>query len=270
MTKKSAGRRIGVFDAGIGGFPIAAELHRLDPGVEIVYLGDAARRPYGPREVGQVAQFSREAEQYFARAGCDLWVVACYTASVALMDSDRPAALPRVDMVAAARQSLGNRPNHRVALMATAATVASGVLPRVLPVEVTQALATEDLLRLAEADGGEDPDVLLREATAAVEALHPGTTTVLLACTDFTCILPTLKQAAPEVTFVDPVETAAEMALQTLAQVDPPPFETPPTHSLALTGPHDADVLATANRYALPFDHIEYVDLDHDQREDIA
>ena len=40
---------IGVFDSGVGGLTSVAELKRILPNENIVYLGDTARIPYGTK-----------------------------------------------------------------------------------------------------------------------------------------------------------------------------------------------------------------------------
>jgi len=258
-------RRLGVFDAGIGGFPVAARLLALDPRVELVYLGDAARRPYGPQPLHDVRRYTDEAGAFFAAVGCDAWVVACYTASVAVHGHPPPGDLPRVDMVQAADRALRDRPDLRTtAVMATDATVRSGRLPRHLPVDVVQQLPTEALLRLAEEDGGSDPRALQQEIDAALRQVEPGADSVLLACTDFTCILPQLRAAAPDRTFLDPIDMAATLTLESARTGGSSRRAQPELH---LTGPHVVDVLGAARRWGLPFDEVRLTSLPRTQKE---
>ena len=55
---------IGVIDSGVGGLTVAREIMRQLPKEEIVYLGDTARCPYGPRTVAEVRQFTWEMTNY--------------------------------------------------------------------------------------------------------------------------------------------------------------------------------------------------------------
>ncbi len=48
---------IGVFDSGFGGLTVASEIAKALPHESIVYLGDSARCPYGPRDLAEVDGF---------------------------------------------------------------------------------------------------------------------------------------------------------------------------------------------------------------------
>ena len=57
---KSSDAPIGVFDSGIGGLTVARELMRQLPNESIIYFGDTARVPYGPKSPDTVLRYSRE------------------------------------------------------------------------------------------------------------------------------------------------------------------------------------------------------------------
>ena len=51
---------IGVFDSGLGGLTVAHEIMRQLPSESLVYFGDTARVPYGPKSPDTVRRYSRE------------------------------------------------------------------------------------------------------------------------------------------------------------------------------------------------------------------
>ena len=51
---------IGVFDSGIGGLTVAHEIMRQLPRESVMYFGDTARVPYGPKSPETVRRYSRE------------------------------------------------------------------------------------------------------------------------------------------------------------------------------------------------------------------
>ena len=51
---------IGVFDSGFGGLTVAREIAKELPRESIVYLGDSARCPYGPRSLDEVDGFVQQ------------------------------------------------------------------------------------------------------------------------------------------------------------------------------------------------------------------
>ena len=71
---------IAMFDSGFGGLTVARAVLDLLPNEDLVYLGDTARYPYGPRPLAEVAEFAVEiadhlVEQFHAK----VLVVACNT-----------------------------------------------------------------------------------------------------------------------------------------------------------------------------------------------
>src|SRR5687767_5101992 len=82
------GRPIGVFDSGVGGLTVARALMDLLPDERIVYFGDTARGPYGPRDQQQVRAFTGEIVEWLAAQDTKLVVAACNTATAAAIETD--------------------------------------------------------------------------------------------------------------------------------------------------------------------------------------
>ena len=74
-------RPIGVFDSGIGGLTVVHELIRQLPHESIVYFGDTARVPYGPKSPDTVRRYSREIAAFLTEQGVKAIVIACNTAT---------------------------------------------------------------------------------------------------------------------------------------------------------------------------------------------
>src|SRR3954468_3238514 len=72
---------IGVFDSGIGGLTVAHEVIRQLPHESIVYFGDTARVPYGPKSPDTVRRYSREITAFLRDEGVKGVVIACNTAT---------------------------------------------------------------------------------------------------------------------------------------------------------------------------------------------
>ena len=79
-------RPIGVFDSGLGGLTVVKELAKILPHENIVYLGDTARVPYGPRGVETIKQFSEENTKFLIKQKVKAVVVACNTSSAVAAD----------------------------------------------------------------------------------------------------------------------------------------------------------------------------------------
>ncbi len=122
-----------MFDSGFGGLTVARALIDLLPAEHLVYLGDTARYPYGPRPLGEVRDFAHEIANYLVeRFDVKMLVVACNTASAAALDELQAAlAIPVIGVIEpGVRAAFSATRNKRIGLIATVGTVASGAYQR--------------------------------------------------------------------------------------------------------------------------------------------
>ncbi|PLS76457.1 MAG: glutamate racemase [Actinobacteria bacterium] len=126
-------RAIGVFDSGFGGLTVARALIDLLPGEDLVYFGDTARYPYGPRPLDEVREFAREITSVLVgRHDVKMVVAACNTAAAAALELLRfEHDLPVVGVIdPGVRAALAVTDNRRVGVIGTAGTMASGAYER--------------------------------------------------------------------------------------------------------------------------------------------
>jgi len=209
-----------VFDSGVGGLTVLHELLVTLPHEDVVYLGDNARLPYGPRPLEEVRRFALEVGRALEREDVKLVVVACNTATAAaLPDLQQELAVPVVGVLQpeARAAALATR-NRRVGLLATEATVESGRYEELVrghdaSVEVIS-VACPRLVPLIEG-----PDPFGEETTEAVrEVARPlkdaGVDTVILGCTHYPILRPVFQRVFGRgVTLVFSAdETASEVA----------------------------------------------------------
>lgn len=119
---------IGVFDSGFGGLTVAREIARALPGESLVYVGDSARCPYGPRDLSEVDGFVQQIGSWLISQGVKLIVIACNTATAAgLAHAQRTFDVPVIGVVEpGARAAVHATRNRRVGVIATKGTVDSG------------------------------------------------------------------------------------------------------------------------------------------------
>ncbi|MCI8468531.1 MAG: glutamate racemase [Eggerthellaceae bacterium] len=118
---------IGVFDSGYGGLTVMREIMAALPEEDIVYVGDSARCPYGPRDLDEVRSFVRQICRVLVGRGCKLIVIACNTATAAGLEAaQREFSVPVIGVVEpGARAAAMTTRNRRVGVVATRATVDS-------------------------------------------------------------------------------------------------------------------------------------------------
>ena len=121
-------RPIGVFDSGVGGLTVLAEIKDRLPYEHTVYFGDTARVPYGVRDPAEVREFAFEIIRYLTDLEVKLVVVACNSASaVALEAAQAEFGVPIVGVIEpGARAAAIETIHRRVGVLATQVTVESG------------------------------------------------------------------------------------------------------------------------------------------------
>lgn len=120
-------RPIGMFDSGVGGLTVARSVIDLMPHEDLVYFGDTARCPYGPRPPEEVARFSSQIMDLLVEEDVKLVVIACNSAaSAALPDAYARYDLPIVSVIEpGVRAAIAATRNRRIGLIGTQATVRS-------------------------------------------------------------------------------------------------------------------------------------------------
>ena len=122
-------RPIGMFDSGFGGLTVARSVIDLLPSEDLVYIGDTARYPYGPKPASEVRSYAIELATSLVRDfNAKLIIVACNTAaSVALGELQSLLSVPVIGVVEPGAQALVEATtNNRVAVIGTVGTIASG------------------------------------------------------------------------------------------------------------------------------------------------
>ena len=218
-------RPIGVFDSGMGGLTVLHECLVTLPHEDFLYLGDAARLPYGPRPLAEIRRFTREIAGFLERQGVKLVVAACNSATAAaLPDLQRMLSVPIVGVLAPEAHAavLATR-NRRVGLLATEATVASGRYADLVGaldagVDIVQ-IACPRLVPLIEGPDpfGDGTAGAVREYAAPLK--EAGVDTVILGCTHYPLIRPIFQRVFGRgVTLVFSADETAREVAETLAR----------------------------------------------------
>jgi glutamate racemase len=231
-------RPIGVFDSGVGGLTVARALMDLLPDERIVYLGDTARGPYGPRDLDEVRGFTVEIVDHLAARDTKLVVAACNTATAAIDPArgDAPAfPVPVLGVIAPAVTAAVRATRHgRVGVIGTVGTISSGAYDRaVTAVDAEVKLFSQPCPRfveLVEAGRTTDPEVLEVAADYLAPLVAAGVDTLILGCTHYPLLTGVISYVmGPDVVLVSSAEETArrvfarlveEQTLAHAAQVD--------------------------------------------------
>src|SRR3954454_24033038 len=142
MTRRSAlktgpGRRslrcvtdapIGIFDSGVGGLTVARAILDQLPHEQVLYVGDTAHVPYGPKPIADVRRYALDCLDHLVDEGVKMLVIACNTASAAcLHDARERYGVPVIEVIRpAVRRAVAATRNGHIGVIGTRATVTSG------------------------------------------------------------------------------------------------------------------------------------------------
>lgn len=268
---REASAPIGVFDSGVGGLTVARELMRQLPGESILYVGDTARVPYGPKSPETVRRYSRDIAAYLLDQGAKVVVIACNTATahaLAALRAELP--VPVVGVVepgARAALAANGHPAHRprrVGVIGTAGTVRSGAYEHAI-----RALAPDTEV-IAQACPLFVPFVeegwLDHDATRLVAHEYLGpmrdrrVDTLVLGCTHYPLLKPLLAEVVgPDVRLIDSAEETAAEAGSVLAAANlrAPAGGAPPHHRFVVTDAAEQFSRTAAHFLGAPLEHVE-------------
>ncbi|HYS69813.1 MAG TPA: glutamate racemase [Gemmatimonadaceae bacterium] len=182
---------IGVFDSGIGGLTVVREMISQLPNESIIYFGDTARVPYGPKSPDTVLRYSREITSYLKDEGVKALIVACNTATAHALPALREEFdLPIVGVIEpGARAAVSATKTKHVGVIGTAGTIKSRAyekeIKRLLPDAAVTAQACALFVPLVE-EGWVDSEptrAIARNYLAPLVAAEVDT--LVLGCTHY-------------------------------------------------------------------------------------
>ena len=188
-------RPIGIFDSGVGGLTVAHAIWELLPNESVVYVGDGARFPYGPRPVEEIRGYAMEIAAYLIDRGVKLLVVACNSVEVSAIG----------DIAAAADIPV-------VGVIGTEATIRTGSYQRAVGSAAALHAAACPVF-VEHVERGDTTSSELRAAAAGYLAPLKGmdVDTVILGCTHYPLLSGLLQlELGPDVVLVSSAEETAK------------------------------------------------------------
>lgn len=207
---------IGVFDSGIGGLTVVHALTKHLPHENIVYFGDTARVPYGPKSPQVVREYAAQDVDFLISKDVKMVVIACNTVSAVALDIvQKRAKVPVVGVIIpGAAAAVASSQKKRIGVIGTRATINSNAYTNAIrqadgDIQVF-ALECPLFVPLAE-EGWVD-----HKATAMIakEYLFPLTLekidTLILGCTHYPILRSAIQSAVNDsVTLIDSGEATA-------------------------------------------------------------
>jgi glutamate racemase len=239
---------IGIFDSGFGGLTVARAVLDQLPHEPLLYLGDTARQPYGPKAIAEVREYALDCLDHLVVQGVKALVIACNSASSAVLrDARERYDVPVVEVILpATRRAVAATRTGRVGVVCTQATKASMAYDDAFAAAPQIQLSTQAcpaFVDFVEAGVTSGPE-LLAVAHRYLDPLSAARIdTLILGCTHYPLLTGVMSYVLGEsVTLVSSADETAKDVYRLLVEsgLQRRPGGPPPEHRFLTTGQPDA------------------------------
>ena len=185
---------IGIFDSGVGGLTVARAIIDQLPNESILYVGDTANSPYGPKPIEEVRRLALEVMDRLVDEGVKLLVIACNSASAAVLRDARERytvgrGIPVIEVIQpAVRRAVASTRNRHIGVIGTNATISSKAYEDAFAAAVDIDITTAACPRFVEfVEGGitSGPELLKVAEEYLAPIREAGVDTLVLGCTHY-------------------------------------------------------------------------------------
>ena len=250
---------IGIFDSGYGGLTVARAVLDQLPHEPVLYLADTARQPYGPKPIAQTREYALECLDRLVDRGVKALVIACNTASAAVLhDARERYDVPVIEVIRpAVRRAAAATRNDRVGVISTRGTHQSGAYPDAFAAAPHVQVTSQPCPRFVEfveagVTSGAELLGVAHEYLAPVQAR--GVDTLILGCTHYPLLTGVISYVMGDgVTLVSSAEETAKDVFRVLADSGAlrPDHLPEPDHEFLTTGDPD-EFVRLARRFLGP------------------
>lgn len=233
---------IGIFDSGFGGLTVARSVIDQLPHESLLYVGDTARQPYGPKPIGEVREYALECLDHLVHQGVKALVIACNSASAAMLrDARERYDVPVVEVILpAARRAVAATKNGRIGVICTRSTAESLAYDDAFAAAPHVTLTTQTCPRFVDfvEAGVTGGDELLAVAHEYLDPLtEAGVDTLILGCTHYPLLTGVISYVmGDDVTLVSSAEECAKDVYRMLADTGLMREGGEPSYSFVTTG----------------------------------
>jgi glutamate racemase len=261
---------IGIFDSGVGGLTVARAVIDQLPNESILYVGDTAHSPYGPKPIADVRRYTLAVLDDLVAQGVKMLVIACNTASAAMLRDARERytqalGIPVVEVIQpAVRAAVRQTRNGRVGVIGTVGTISSNAYEDAFAAAPHLSIFAQACPRFVEfvEDGVTGSDELFAVAEEYLSPLRDAQVdTLVLGCTHYPLMSAAIQYVMGEdVTLVSSAEETAFDVYSTLMKHGiQHGTATRPTYVYEATGGSKAEFTSLVRRFLGP--EIETVEL---------
>lgn len=238
---------IGIFDSGVGGLTVARAIIDQLPNESIIYVGDTANTPYGPKPLSEVRELALRVMDALVDEGVKLLVIACNSASAAVLRDARERyavgrGIPVVEVIQpAVRRAVAASRNHKIGVIGTNATIDSKAYDDAFAAAVEVQLTTTACPKFVEfvESGITSGKQLLSAAEDYLgEVRAAGVDTLVLGCTHYPLLTGVISYVMGEnVTLISSADETAKDVYRTLVAHNlERDSTTPPNYKFQATG----------------------------------
>ncbi len=205
--------RIGLFDSGIGGLTVLAQLVKYTPEAEYFYVADTLNAPFGTKTQDQVLTISLKVISFLQKLGVDCVVTACNTADSSIRSARIDLQIPYFGIL----DFEIPEDMKKAAVIATKFTAESGVYSRILRskgVEEVIEIPCQSFVKIVEEDLINSPmaDEEIENCMSTIR--NTDISNLILGCTHFPFLADRIKAHFPKLTLFDPAQSVAKKVSQ--------------------------------------------------------
>lgn len=247
MSQPASNAPIGVFDSGVGGLTVARAIIDQLPNESLIYVGDTANTPYGPKPLSAVRELALEVMDKLVDEGVKVLVIACNSASAAVLRDARERytagrGIPVVEVIQpAVRRAVASTSNGKVGVIGTIATISSKAYDDAFAAAVDVELVSQacpKFVEFVEAGITSGPEIIASAREYLAPLKDAGVDTLVLGCTHYPLLTGAISLVMGEqVTLVSSAEETAKDLYKVLVDNDLLRTDsTSPTLSFRATG----------------------------------
>jgi glutamate racemase len=221
---------IGVFDSGVGGLTVARAIIDQLPNESLIYVGDTANTPYGPKPLSEVRELALVVMDKLVDEGVKVLVIACNSASAAVLRDARERytegrGIPVVEVIQpAVRRAVASTSEGKVGVIGTLATVNSKAYDDAFAAAVEVKLfsaACPSFVDFVERGITSGPEIMDAARKYLLPLKEAGVDTLVLGCTHYPLLTGAISLVmGDQVTLVSSAEETAKDLYRVLVDND--------------------------------------------------